>query len=72
MFQDLLDRIQHDIVHSIYRVGLIQQSGSGPRRPAIAQPQPQKAVVGGSKVGRNSACPCGSGKKYKRCHGVAA
>ena len=72
MFQDLLDRIQHDIVHSIYRIGLIQQSGSGPRRPAIAQPQPQKAVVGGSKVGRNSQCPCGSGKKYKRCHGVAA
>ena len=26
----------------------------------------------GSKVGRNDPCPCGSGKKYKRCHGVAA
>jgi preprotein translocase subunit SecA len=24
------------------------------------------------KVGRNQACPCGSGKKYKRCHGAAA
>ena len=24
------------------------------------------------KVGRNAACPCGSGKKYKRCHGAAA
>jgi preprotein translocase subunit SecA len=24
------------------------------------------------KVGRNDACPCGSGKKYKRCHGTAA
>ena len=23
-----------------------------------------------SKVGRNQSCPCGSGKKYKRCHGV--
>ena len=22
-----------------------------------------------SKIGRNSICPCGSGKKYKRCHG---
>lgn len=25
-----------------------------------------------AKTGRNDACPCGSGKKYKRCHGAAA
>ncbi|MEJ2502615.1 MAG: SEC-C metal-binding domain-containing protein [Gemmatimonadota bacterium] len=24
------------------------------------------------KVGRNDPCPCGSGKKYKKCHGVGA
>jgi len=23
----------------------------------------------GTKIGRNAKCPCGSGKKYKRCHG---
>jgi uncharacterized protein YecA (UPF0149 family) len=49
------------------------------------QPKPQKVVMshGGEtqdagaqtvkrdadKVGRNDPCPCGSGKKYKRCHG---
>jgi len=27
---------------------------------------------GGPKVGRNDPCPCGSGKKYKKCHGVGA
>ncbi len=26
-------------------------------------------VRGGEKVGRNAPCPCGSGKKYKQCHG---
>lgn len=26
-------------------------------------------MIGMAKVGRNSPCPCGSGKKYKRCHG---
>jgi preprotein translocase subunit SecA len=26
-------------------------------------------VVAGAKVGRNDPCPCGSGKKYKKCHG---
>ncbi|MBV9504354.1 MAG: preprotein translocase subunit SecA [Acidobacteriia bacterium] len=30
-----------------------------------------KSVNGGHKVGRNEPCPCGSGKKYKKCHGAA-
>ncbi|TDQ84528.1 SEC-C motif-containing protein [Dongia mobilis] len=32
-------------------------------------PKPQ-TVVRDSKVGRNDPCPCGSGKKYKKCHGA--
>src|SRR5581483_8082271 len=28
-----------------------------------------KPVQAGAKVGRNDPCPCGSGKKYKKCHG---
>ncbi len=30
----------------------------------------RQPVVVGEKVGRNDPCPCGSGKKYKRCHGA--
>src|SRR5207302_7827509 len=30
----------------------------------------QQAKRDGSKVGRNDPCPCGSGKKFKKCHGV--
>jgi preprotein translocase subunit SecA len=37
-----------------------------------AQAEPPKPVRAGAKVGRNDPCPCGSGKKYKRCHGVNA
>ena len=29
-----------------------------------------RPVNGGAKVGRNDPCPCGSGKKYKKCHGT--
>jgi preprotein translocase subunit SecA len=36
---------------------------------AAAKP---KVAAGNEKVGRNDQCPCGSGKKYKRCHGTAA
>jgi preprotein translocase subunit SecA len=35
---------------------------------AVAE-RPQPFVRGSQKVGRNDPCPCGSGKKYKQCHG---
>ena len=35
-------------------------------------PEAPKPVRAGAKVGRNDPCPCGSGKKYKKCHGAAA
>ncbi len=37
-----------------------------------AQAEAPKPVRAGAKVGRNDPCPCGSGKKYKKCHGAAA
>ena len=33
------------------------------------EPKPQPIVRGEKKIGRNDPCPCGSGKKYKNCHG---
>jgi preprotein translocase subunit SecA len=40
--------------------------------PLPAGGVPVAAAAGMRKVGRNDPCPCGSGKKYKRCHGLAA
>ncbi len=37
-----------------------------------AQAEAPKPVRAGAKVGRNDPCPCGSGKKYKKCHGTGA
>jgi preprotein translocase subunit SecA len=37
-----------------------------------AQAEPPKPVRTGAKIGRNDPCPCGSGKKYKKCCGRAA
>jgi len=73
-FQNLMDNIKHDLVHTIYHVDII-------RREAPVAPSPVAQVVaggsqskgrlkvGGKKIGRNDPCPCGSGKKYKRCCG---
>jgi len=37
-----------------------------------AQAEAPKPVRSAAKIGRNDPCPCGSGKKYKKCHGAAA
>ena len=41
-------------------------------RAGAAQAEAPKPVRAGAKVGRNDPCPCGSGKKYKKCHGATA
>ncbi|MGH2567129.1 MAG: SEC-C metal-binding domain-containing protein, partial [Bacteroidota bacterium] len=53
--------------------GQPMQSRYGP--PGVggqAGPRPtkQQPIRVGEKVGRNDPCPCGSGKKYKNCHGA--
>ena len=58
MFRSLLGSIQAAVVNTIYKISL------GP-----AQPAPVSIQSGGAKVGRNDPCPCGSGKKFKKCHG---
>ena len=83
MFQGLLEHIQHDITHTVFRYAHVLQHGPQQRQATTAgkQASPMAAVVGGrresaasgaQKVGRNDPCPCGSGKKYKKCHGLAA
>jgi len=37
-----------------------------------AEPKAQTPRRAGEKIGRNDECPCGSGKKYKKCHGAEA
>ncbi|MCZ6891860.1 MAG: preprotein translocase subunit SecA [Chloroflexi bacterium] len=57
------------------------RAGRGAAVAAAAKPSVMANAAGsrntggansGTKVGRNDQCPCGSGKKYKRCHGTAA
>jgi preprotein translocase subunit SecA len=43
-----------------------RMAGSGEYQPV------QQVVRSGAKVGRNDPCPCGSGKKYKKCCGLKA
>ena len=77
MFQGMVARIQEDTVHYLFK---IQLSPKKPQRKSAfrnviaggdgaddgpRQPYRRK----GKKIGRNDPCPCGSGKKYKKCCG---
>jgi preprotein translocase subunit SecA len=47
----------------------MQDSGDNADAEAAGGEQPQPFVRDGRKIGRNEPCPCGSGKKFKHCHG---
>ena len=82
MFAALQRNIQHDLVRSIYRVKpIIAQQ---PVQTRVTEQEtttnaPQDVEDGsttvrrkGKKIRPNEPCPCGSGKKYKHCHGAPA
>jgi preprotein translocase subunit SecA len=52
--------------------GLPASGGSSGRGLPESAAQPNTFVRGDRKVGRNEPCPCGSGKKFKHCHGALA
>jgi preprotein translocase subunit SecA len=59
-----LARRSHD--RSQYREEKMDADSSGEQHEEHKAPQPIRHAP---KVGRNEPCPCGSGKKYKNCHG---
>ena len=64
-FSQLLNVIDEDIIDNILKAGLAQQTNSSKN-----QPERKTIVNNKSEVGRNDPCPCGSGKKYKKCCGA--
>ncbi len=83
MFHELLDVIDKQIVYSAFKIGPAprQQTASPMEKQNLQLSAPSKSASGETetagavtseeraRVGRNDPCPCGSGKKYKKCHG---
>ncbi len=86
LFEDMMDRIDTEAVRFLFLMqparpeAEARQIEQRQRRQqqnlqfqaGPAQAEAPKTVRTGAKVGRNDPCPCGSGKKYKKCHGAAA
>ncbi len=80
MFQEMVESVKRDAVRYLFHVQLAEPEPSapalvsaGPQRVQANASQPQRREpVTSEKIGRNDPCPCGSGNKYKRCHGAVA
>ena len=75
-FEELQANVQKQVVYTIYKVKVevkkplpmesAQKMTSGGDASKTSQSKPKKK----EQIGRNDPCPCGSGKKYKKCHGM--
>jgi preprotein translocase subunit SecA len=79
LFAAMMEGIQEEIAGFIFNVEVTVETDHV-RGGGLDAPKPQQlsytsadetGVVKSGDVTRNSPCPCGSGKKYKRCHGAA-
>jgi preprotein translocase subunit SecA len=75
MFHEMIDSIQEDTIKFLFRVReqekiqrtrVAKETGTN-LNGEYSKP---KTVIKGEKIGRNDPCPCGSGKKYKKCCGA--
>ncbi len=81
LYKELQTAIRSQVVNSIFKVGNAGQNSNQGQVIELKRPDPvqlqtnnQTEIIPAqtpqkSLVGRNDLCPCGSGKKYKRCHG---
>jgi len=84
MFEELMDRIEDETLRYLFLMRTPEEEEAAIReyqRRKRREQQEMRMVGGGAmekpqqvirreKVGRNDPCPCGSGKKYKKCHGA--
>ena len=85
LFEEMNARIDVQALELVFKFALPPPPDQAPRQaaplPGAGAPGPvveRRPLAGGArppdkvaKVGRNEPCPCGSGKKYKKCHGAA-
>lgn len=71
-FQDMVFSIKEDVVRYILRVRVAQKLEERKTFASHGEDEVKTPVKVGEKVGRNDPCPCGSGKKYKKCCGREA
>ncbi|HLO03623.1 MAG TPA: preprotein translocase subunit SecA [Symbiobacteriaceae bacterium] len=73
MFNQMIAAVQHETVRNLFQIEVMSQPQQVRRNVVEISAQGVQAAQSAEsdvpKAGRNDPCPCGSGKKYKFCHG---
>ena len=80
MFQEMIEKIKRETIQMLFRIQLATSDETAQLEEAQRQPiylshgdsggaSKPKPARKAAKIGRNQPCPCGSGKKYKKCCG---
>ncbi len=87
LFADLISRIKEESLKRLFLVKVQREEEGAELKERAAAPRPARVTLSrgdiksagkttqkrqGVKIGRNDPCPCGSGKKYKKCCGISA
>ncbi len=87
LFSDLISRIKEESLKRLFHVKVQREEGGADMKERPVAPRPARVTLSrgdiksagkttqkreGAKIGRNDPCPCGSGKKYKKCCGQSA
>ena len=86
LFSDLISRIKEESLKRLFHVKVQREEEGAEMKERAAAPRPARVILSrgdiksagkttqkreGVKIGRNDPCPCGSGKKYKKCCGAS-
>ncbi len=64
-FDEMLSFQNERVLKTLFNIKLVSENNSGKNQTQTQEPR--RIIT--KKIGRNEPCPCGSGKKYKQCHG---
>jgi len=65
-FDEMLSNQNERVLKTLFNIKLVSTSNDDENQMK-QKPEPRRIIT--KKIGRNELCPCGSGKKYKHCHG---
>ena len=64
-FDEMLSNQNERVLKTLFNIKLVSENNNDSKNKKLTEPR--RIIT--KKIGRNEPCPCGSGKKYKQCHG---
>ena len=68
-FDEMLSNQNERVLKTLFNIKLVNENDNNVNNNTTKRKNSEPRRIITKKIGRNEPCPCGSGKKYKQCHG---